>query len=116
MSSQAKKLQAFEGYRNLLEKAYRSEGISGETIVKALASYQRTILSTESAFDRWRKGDARAANAAARRGVAVFEGKGNCAKCHSGFNFTDNGFHNIGLKTVYNDDDPGRYAHREGRL
>jgi cytochrome c peroxidase len=108
-----KKLAQVEGYRKLFDKAYPGEGISGVTIGKALASYQRTVLSTESAFDRWRKGNPRAMSVSARRGFAVFEGKANCVKCHSGFNFTDNGFHNIGVKTAPGDDDMGRFAQRK---
>jgi cytochrome c peroxidase len=107
------KLGQIEGYRVAFEKAYAGEGISGTTIVKALASYQRTVLSTESPFDRWRKGNQQAMSASAKRGFALFEGKAQCAKCHSGFNFTDNGFHNIGLEIVSDDDDPGRFGQRK---
>jgi cytochrome c peroxidase len=113
MPGLVKKLDAIEGYRPLFEKAYPGEGISGSTIVKALASFQRTVLSTESPFDRWRKGNAQAVSESARRGFALFEGKANCVKCHSGYNFTDNGFHNIGLKLVGEDEDPGRFAQRK---
>ena len=45
----------------------------------------------------------------AKRGFDLFTGKANCVKCHEGFNFTDNGFHNIGLKSA----DVGRFAHRK---
>jgi cytochrome c peroxidase len=113
MPGLVKKLDAIEGYPPLFEKAYPGEGISGATIVKALASFQRTVLSTESPFDRWRKGDTQAMGPSERRGFALFEGKANCAKCHSGYNFTDNGFHNIGLTIVGTDEDPGRFAQRK---
>jgi cytochrome c peroxidase len=113
MPGLVKKLDAIAGYRPLFDKAYPGEGVSGPTIVKALASYQRTVLSTESPFDRWRKGNAQAVTPSAKRGFALFEGKANCVKCHSGFNFTDNGFHNIGLKIAGTDEDPGRYAQRK---
>jgi cytochrome c peroxidase len=78
-------------------------------IGKAIAAYERTIVSTESPFDRWRKGDKRAVSDSAKRGFDAFTGKANCVKCHEGFNFTDNGFHNIGLKSA----DVGRFAHRK---
>ena len=113
MPSLIRKLEQIAGYRKLFDKAYPGEGISGATIGKALASYQRTVLSTESAYDRWRKGHPRAVSASAKRGFALFEGKANCVKCHSGFNFTDNGFHNIGVKPVPGEDDIGRYALRK---
>ena len=63
MPSLIRKLEQIAGYRKLFDKAYPGEGISGATIGKALASYQRTVLSTESAFDRWRKGNPRAVSA-----------------------------------------------------
>ena len=108
-----KKLEQIEGYRTRFEKAYPGQGISGATIGKALASFERTVLSTESAFDRWRKGRPRAMSASARRGFALFEGKANCVKCHSGYNFTDNGFHNIGVKDQAGEEDHGRFAQRK---
>ena len=105
-----KKLSAIDGYRVMFDRAYPGEGIAGPTIGKALASYERTVLSTESPFDRWRKGDERAVSASAKRGFELFDGKANCTACHQGFNFTDNGFHNIGIK---GSTDVGRFEHRK---
>ncbi|NOX43505.1 MAG: c-type cytochrome [Gammaproteobacteria bacterium] len=106
-------LKAIQGYRDAFEAAYPGEGISKKTIAKAIASFERTVVSTDAAFDRWIKGDTAAMTAAALRGFKVFEGKGNCVKCHSEFNFTDNGFHNIGLKDAR---DAGRYAIRKVKI
>jgi len=107
------KLSKIDGYRSMFKKAYPSEGISEVTIAKAIASFERTVISTESPFDRWRMGDAQAISESAKRGFETFTGKANCQACHSGFNFTDNGFHNIGIKTpeghAY---DVGRYAQK----
>jgi cytochrome c peroxidase len=104
-----KKLSGIQGYVAMFSKAYPGEDISGETIGKALAAYQRTVVSTESPFDRWRKGDKRAVSDSAKRGFDLFTGKASCAKCHEGFNFTDNSFHNIGLKSA----DLGRFTQRK---
>jgi len=104
-----KKLSGIKGYLPMFDKAYPGEGISGETIGKAIAAYERTIVSTESPFDRWRKGEANAVGGAAKRGFELFTGKANCVKCHEGFNFSDNSFHNIGLKSA----DVGRFAQRK---
>jgi cytochrome c peroxidase len=71
------------------------------------------VLSTESPFDRWMRGDWNAVSAAARRGFAVFRGAGNCSTCHSGFNMTDNGFHNIGIKEALGKEDVGRFSQRK---
>ncbi len=108
-----KKLSQFRGYVALFDKAYPGEGINEKTIGKALAAYQRTVLSTESPFDRWRRGDAKAISTSAKRGFDLFTGKANCAVCHEGFNFTDNGFHNIGLKPTGAEPDLGRFGQRK---
>jgi cytochrome c peroxidase len=106
-------LSALKGYRDAFEAAYPGEGIGKNTIAKAIASFERTIVSTDADFDRWIKGEKQAMSKAALRGFKVFEGKANCAKCHSDFNFTDNGFHNIGLKDAT---DSGRYAIRKVKI
>lgn len=94
--------------------AYPNEGISLTTLAKALAAFQRTVVSRDSAFDRWIKGDASAMTAQQIRGFEIFrdpEG-GNCEVCHSAPNFTDNGFHNVGLASYDREDpDMGRFAH-----
>jgi cytochrome c peroxidase len=106
------KLESIAGYRKMFDKAYPGEGITTQTIAKAIASFERTVLSTESPFDRWRMGDQRAVSESAKRGFAVFTGKANCSVCHSGFNFTDNGFHNIGVKDL-GAEDVGRFNERK---
>ncbi len=99
-------LKAIPGYVTLFEEAYPGEGITKETIAKALASFQRSIVSTESPFDRWQKGEENAVSDAVKRGFELFQGKARCVVCHQGFNFTDDGFHNVGLKGAK---DLGRY-------
>jgi len=100
-------LQAIDGYRTMFETAYPGEGISEATIGKALATYQRTIVSDfDAPFDRWLKGDKSAMSKSAQNGFNLFDGKARCSVCHSGPNFTDGSFHNIGLN---NGDDVGRY-------
>lgn len=110
------KLNSIEGYKPLFEKAYPGEGITKDTVAKAIASFERTVVSTESPFDRWRKGDKRAISASAARGFDLFTGKANCSLCHQGFNFSDNGFHNIGLKPGEEGGDNGRFAHRKIKI
>ncbi len=108
-----------KGYKAAFEKAYPGEGISKETIAKALASYERTIISNDSPFDRWIKGDKKAMTEQQVRGFKLFidPAKGNCAICHSAPNFTDDGFHNLGLASAAGEDaDPGRFAHKPIRI
>jgi cytochrome c peroxidase len=79
--------------------------ITKQNIEFALATFERSIVSTEAPFDRWIKGDRNAISDQAKRGFDVFNGKGNCAACHSGWAFTDGSFHDIG---VARDADLGR--------
>lgn len=100
-------LKGIAGYVEMFEAAYPGEGVTPKGIGKAIAAFERTVVSTDSDFDRWLKGVNGAMSEAAMRGFKVFKGKANCTACHDGFNFSDNGFHNIGLKNM---DDPGRFA------
>lgn len=108
-----KRVAGIPGYVSLFDRAYPGEPITRLTIAKAIASFERTILSEDSAFDRWRAGDQSAMSASAKRGFDAFNGKAQCALCHQGFNFTDNGFHNIGIKEGTGVMDMGRFAHRK---
>ena len=115
MQVMEKWLNASGEYKILFSKAYPGEAIDRATVSKAIASFERTILSTNSAFDRWLKGDAKAMTQQQIRGFRLFEDatKGNCAICHSAPNFADDGFHNIGLKSHDEPDaDMGRFAIR----
>ncbi len=105
------RLQSIPGYQAQFEKAYPGLGISEVTVARAIASFERTVLSTESPFDRWRMGDEKAVTPAAKRGFELFTGKAKCAVCHMGYNFTDNGFHNIGVRDAAAD--VGRFAQRK---
>ncbi len=72
---------------------------TGDNLIKAIAAYERTLVSPPTRFDRWLGGDARALSPAERRGFDLFTGKAFCVACHRGFAFTDHEFHNIGLIT-----------------
>jgi cytochrome c peroxidase len=111
------RLVAIPGYAAAFERAYPGEGITEKTIAKALASFERTVVSAESPFDRWRAGNKKAVDESAKRGFKLFTGKAKCDTCHEGGNFTDNGFHNIGLKTPKGmSEDVGRYAQRKVKI
>lgn len=99
-----RRLNAIPGYAPLFAAAYGTEGITTVTLSKAIASFERTIISGEAPFDRFVAGDNSALNPAAQRGFALFNTKANCASCHSGWAFTDSSFHDIGIAS----DDPGR--------
>ena len=92
-------------YQRRFAEAFPAAPVVSEVnAAKALASYQRTLVSGPTPFDRWVRGDVNAISAEARRGFAVFSGPGNCASCHRSANLTDERFHDIGLP----DGDRGR--------
>lgn len=75
-------------------------------VARALATYQRTLISARAPYDAWKAGDSTALTPAQLRGQALFTGKANCAACHTPPLFTDGKFHNNGLDVVVAD--PGR--------
>jgi cytochrome c peroxidase len=105
MATLIERLSAIPGYVGAFDAAFGKGDITQVKIEQSLATFERSIVSTEAPFDRWIRGDQTAINAAAKRGFAVFNGKANCAACHSGWAFTDASFHDIG---VAKNDDIGR--------
>ena len=99
------RLSALRGYKSAFDAAFGTGDVTREKVEQALATFERSIVSGEAPFDRWIAGEQAAISAAAKRGFALFNGKANCAVCHSGWAFTDAAFHDIG---VANDDDLGR--------
>jgi cytochrome c peroxidase len=103
------------GYVEAFARAYPGEGVTPQTIAKAISSFERSIVSKDSPFDQWLRGKADALTAQQVHGFRVFVDpqKGNCSICHSAPNFTDNGFHNLGLKSFADEKpDVGRFAQR----
>ena len=96
------KIRKIPEYRGLFEQAFDGRGVSMETIGMALASYQRTLVSADSAFDRWYYGKQETAlPESAKRGFNLFRGKAGCVACHT-INeeyalFTDDQMHNTGM-------------------
>jgi cytochrome c peroxidase len=99
------RLSAIPGYVVAFDAAFGKGDVTVPKIEQSLATFERSIVSEEAPFDRWIKGDENAIDEAAKRGFALFNGKGNCAACHSGWAFTDASFHDIGVATA---DDIGR--------
>ena len=103
------RLNKIDGYRKQFKAVFGTDATS-EGIGKAIAAYERTVLSGDAPFDRYKAGDKDALSEAAARGRKLFFGKANCSACHSGSNFTDNGFHNIGIGMNAKAPDVGREA------
>ena len=99
------RLSAIPGYVSAFYESFGEGAITRQKIELALATFERSIVSGEAPFDRWIKGDERAISEQAKRGFDLFNGKANCAACHTGWAFTDNSFHDIGVARA---DDLGR--------
>lgn len=103
------KMKQIPGYRKLFQEVFGRE-INIQDVGRAIASFQRTILSGNSPVDKFDVGgDDKALSESAKRGLELFRGKARCTRCHSGFNFTDEKFHNLGIGWDTNTVDLGRY-------
>ncbi len=91
------RLTAIPGYADAFHAAFGDGAITRQKIEFALATYERSIVSSEAPFDRWIKGDESAMSEPAKRGFDLFNGKANCASCHNSWAFTDGSFHDIGV-------------------
>jgi cytochrome c peroxidase len=104
-----KNLGAIPEYQAEFRKVFGTE-LNPDGVAKAIAAYERTILSGNSPYDRFRAGAGAALPAAARRGLALFGGKARCVTCHAGFNFTDESYHNLGVGMERRNPDLGRHT------
>jgi len=91
-----------DDYGRRFEEAFPDRGLAMETIGMALASYERTLISGDSSFDRWYYGGEQGAiGASAERGFSLFVGRAGCARCHTvdadATLFTDGALHNTGV-------------------
>ena len=91
------RLESIAEYKPLFEAAFPGEGMKVKTLARAIATYERTVVSERAPFDAWIEGDEKAIPEDAKRGFALFNGKAQCAACHEGWNFTNEGFQDIGL-------------------
>lgn len=95
------KIKGSAGYEQQFKKVFgKAPGM--ETIGMAIASYERTLNSANSAFDRWHYGkDKKALDEKAQQGFQLFTGKAQCSNCHAVTSkyalFTDNDLHNTGI-------------------
>ena len=85
-----------EPYGDRIRKEFERP-LSLSTIAMAIASYERTLLSGDSDFDRFEDGDQTAISEVAHRGRSLFFGKARCGNCHVPPLFTDLAFHNLGV-------------------
>jgi len=105
-----RKLNAIPGYRAQFKEVFGTDADTGG-IAKAIAAFERTVISGPSPYDRYLLGEKGAMSAAAIRGMKLFNGKAHCTPCHSGPAFSDQSFHNLGVGMGKPKPDLGREAH-----
>jgi cytochrome c peroxidase len=104
------KIAEIEGYKPLFEAAFGNDTISLERIQFAIATFERTVNSYKTRFDKFVEGDSTKLNNQEVLGLHVFRTKARCINCHNTPYFSDNQFHNDG-QTLFGtkDEDFGRY-------
>jgi cytochrome c peroxidase len=90
------KLKAIPAYNERFQQVFGT-AVTPEALGKALAAFERTLVTRNAPFDRYMTGDWQAMSESALRGRELFKGKGRCILCHNGPNFTDSQFHNLGV-------------------
>jgi cytochrome c peroxidase len=103
-----KKLRAIKGYKDWFKRVFGHD-VNINDLAKAIAAFERTVISGGSKFDQYMAGNKRALSKSGKRGLALFEGKARCNQCHTGSNFTDEKYHNLGIDWDTSMIDLGRY-------
>jgi cytochrome c peroxidase len=105
-----KKIKSYKGYEPMFEKAFGNKEINLEKIFKAIATFERSIVSPPSRFDNFIKGKAEALKDDEVLGLHLFRTKAGCINCHNTPFFSDNKFHNDGQTLFASEsEDLGRY-------
>ncbi len=90
------RLRQIPEYVRLFNEVFGAPPNWGDAL-KAVAAFERTLVTRNVPFDAYAQGDRDALSAEALRGLALFQGTANCIACHNGPLFTDNSFHNLGV-------------------
>jgi cytochrome c peroxidase len=103
----AAKLNSIQGYRGQFQHVFKSDA-TPDNVVKAIAAFERTIMSGDTAWDRFRGGVQSALSQSAWRGWNIFQAI-KCNNCHDGVLFTDLQYHNVGIGMDQKEPDVGRF-------
>ena len=104
--SVVRRLEKETRYRASFQRVFGGP-VSIDRIAKAIAAYERTLVTPGSAYDQFLMGNKSALTSQEQRGFALFKGKGRCILCHNGALLSDQGYHNLGVSGAK---DVGRYA------
>jgi len=102
-------LRGIAGYLPLFAKAFGDDTIDIDRVAMAIATFERTVLSGNAPYDRYKRGDKKAMTPEQVRGMSVFFDKAKCDKCHEGANFTLNMYANLGIGSDKPEPDVGRF-------
>ncbi len=102
-------LDKLKGYQEQFRQVFGTN-VTEAGVAKAIAAFERTLLCGNSAFDRYEDGDDTALSESEQRGLQLFREKANCLRCHTGFAFTDERYHNIGVGFDRPKPDLGQYT------
>jgi len=118
LASKTAELAKIEGYATQFKKVFPDEGMTPDTVAKAISAYERTLICKDTAYDRFAKGDEGALNEQQKEGWALFMGKGQCSVCHapplfsSAMGVPGGLYYNVGIGTAgkaENEVDVGRF-------
>lgn len=104
-----RRINSHENYPGRFLTAY-GEPVTQKHVIYALVAFQRMLVSANSPFDAFYKGDSSAFSKNQLFGWQLFNGKAGCVSCHVGVNFSDESFHNIGLYANYADEGRERFS------
>ncbi|MBI1849271.1 MAG: hypothetical protein HYR85_02900 [Planctomycetes bacterium] len=96
-------LASHASYAELFAAAFGDPAITSERIAFAIATYERTLVPDQTPWDRFNQGDSTALTPGQQAGLGLFTGRANCSRCHTLGLFSDNRFHNIGLRPPVED-------------
>lgn len=102
------KLNGIAGYKKQFQAVFGTD-VTPDGIAKAIAAFERTVVSGDAPVDRFEAGDKNALSESAQRGYKLFHGKANCVACHTGPSASDFAFHNLGIGSELDLPDMGRH-------
>jgi cytochrome c peroxidase len=90
-------VSAIEPYQEEFKAVFGEGPITVDQVAEAIAAFERTVVTTDSRFDRYARGDHNALTPLEKKGLEIFNGKAHCTGCHWGPYFSDGRFHNLGV-------------------
>src|SRR5262249_17611225 len=110
-------IAAIPGYKKRFQAVFGTGVVSIDHIAKAIATFERTVLSGNSPYDKFQAGDKSALSESQQRGMKVFfSDNARCDSCHEGINFTNGKYTNVGIGMDKPTPDLGRFEQTKQRV